>query len=374
LLVGACFARDTIGTKAIERPGFAPNRHLLLEPEITEVMINGPDRLFVERAGRMFAVDQFLSPTQLNLLVANLIEGSGRAVNHKSPMVDFRLEDGSRVNIVIAPVALGGPVVTIRKFTRSLRALAHLVSRGALTQRMATFLEIAVKARLNTLLAGGAGSGKTTMLGLLAGCIQPSERLVVIEDTAELELRQPHVVRMECKPPNLEGSGGIPLSELLKNALRMRPTRILVGEVRGEEAFEMLHAMSSGHDGTLAVLHASSPAHALARLEVMLLSRGLPMPSWAVQRMIARSVDLVVQFQLFPDGSRRVTHIAEVCSASDEEVQTRTLFEFRHTGFDEQGSVLGHFVSHGVHPKFEEKMRLYAGSHDLDALIAKEPA
>jgi pilus assembly protein CpaF len=355
---------------AFDLPGFAPIRHLLLDPEITEVMINGPRQIYIERHGCIEAIAPvFGNASQLQHLVANLIEGTGRAVNHTRPMADFRLDDGSRVNIVISPIALDGPIVTIRKFTKSLRSLGDMVLRGALEPRMASFLEIAIKSRLNIMFSGGTASGKTTMLGVLSRSIPESERVVVIEDTAELDLHRSHVVRLECRPPNVEGSGAVPLGELLKNALRMRPTRILVGEVRGDEAFEMLHAMASGHDGTLAVMHASSPAHAIARLELMILARGLAMPMWATQRMIANSLDLVLQFQLFSDGSRRLTNISEVGTVLDGEVQLHPLFEYMHEGFDESGRALGKFVTHGRRPAFESRMRLYGGDA-IDALLA----
>ena len=357
----------------VEKPGVRPIRHLLVDPEVTEIMINGPAQVFVERNGKMlFVPNVFQNPGQLEVLVDNLLAVTGRGVTARSPMVDFRLEDGSRVNIVIPPIALGGAIITIRKFTRSLRTIEDLVKHDTMTAAMATFLAYAVRARLNIIFAGGTGTGKTTTLGLLSAYIGEGERIVVIEDTAELDLPLPHVVRLECRPPNIEGAGSIALGELLKNSLRMRPTRILVGEIRGEEAFEMLHAMTSGHDGSMAVLHSSSPAHAIGRLEMMLLSRGLPLPLWAIQKQIASSVDIIVQHAIGHDGVRRVTHIAEVVDVKDDQVRLRNIFEYKLAGYTEDGQEVGTFVSGETKPKFYEKLHLVGGPQ-IDALFGGPP-
>ncbi len=354
----------------IDKPAVFPIRHLLRDPEVTEIMLNGPHQVFVEKGGMMRPLPPvFADAQQMFGLVDNLIANTGRAVNAKSPMVDFRLDDGSRVNIVIAPVAIGGPVITIRKFTRALRTFEDLIARGTLTRRMADFLEAAVHARLNIIFSGGTGTGKTTTLGLLCNVMDKSERIVVIEDTAELDLQLPHCVRLECRPPGIEGAGGATLGELLKNSLRMRPTRILVGEIRGEEAFEMLHAMSSGHDGSMAVMHASSPLHAIARLELMLLARGLPLPLWAIQRQIATSVDLVIQHAIMKDGVRRVTHIAEVAGVSEDQVILSGLFEYRLAGYAADGSAVGGFIANGARPKFMDKLKLAVGPARADELL-----
>jgi pilus assembly protein CpaF len=355
----------------LERPGVQAIKHLLLDPEISEIMINGSRFLFVERGGVMQQLHPvFTSKQQLDLLVENLVALTGRAVNAKQPFVDFRMPDGARVNVVISPVALDGPVITIRKATRTLRTLDDLVARGTLTDRMAFFLFTCVRARLNILFSGGTASGKTTTLGMLSAYIPEGERIVVIEDTAELELRQPHVVRMECRPPNLEGAGAITLSDLLRNSLRMRPTRIIVGEVRGEEAFDMLNAMSSGHDGCLAVIHASSPSHAVARLEMMVLTRGLPLPVWSIQRQIAGALHVVVQHSLLSDGTRRITKITEVVGAKDDHVQLRDLFVFEQHGYDAMGVVQGGFRCTGEHPAFLDALRMLGGDGVLQSLEA----
>jgi pilus assembly protein CpaF len=358
----------------IDKPAVLPIRHLLRDPEITEILLNGPKQVFVERGGVMREIAPLFPDEQaMFALIDNLLAGTGRAVNAKSPMVDFRLDDGSRVNVVIAPVALGGPVITIRRFTHALRRMEDLVARGTLTPRMADFLITAVKARLNVVFSGGTGTGKTTTLGIMAAHVEQGERVVVIEDTAELDLALPHVVRLECRPPGIADAAGATLGELLKNSLRMRPSRILVGEVRGEEAFEMLHAMSSGHDGSMAVMHASSPMHAVARLELMLLSRGLPLPLWAIQRQIATSIDLVIQHAILKDGVRRVTHVAEVAGVANDQVVLQNLFEYRLQGYGRDGRAIGGFVSNGIRPKFYDKLRLVIGAQ-ADALLAAGPA
>lgn len=357
----------------IDKPGVQPLRPLLEDAAVTEIMINGPDQIFVERDGRMVEVPSvFTHPSELDLLVDNLVVAAGRGVNTRTPMVDFRMDDGSRVNICIAPVALQGPAVTIRKFTHSVKTLGDLVRRDTLTRRMADFLSCAVRARLNIVFSGGTGSGKTTTLGILATRIAAGERVVVIEDTAELDLPLSHCVRLECRQANSEGSGAITLADLLKNSLRMRPNRILVGEIRGDEAFEMLHAMTSGHDGSMGVLHASSPAHAIARLELMLLSKGLQLPLWAIQKQISSSIDLVLQHQIMQDGVRRITHISEVNRAEGSEVVLEPLFEYRLEGYAADGLAVGEFIATGTRPACYGKLRLVAGA-DVDALLAPGP-
>ncbi|MCC6163603.1 MAG: CpaF family protein [Acidobacteria bacterium] len=356
--------------RLIDKPGLAPIRPLLDDPSVTEIMINGPQQVFVEREGRMQEVPSvFATPAQLDLLVDNLVVASGRGVSARTPMADFRMEDGSRVNVCIAPVSLQGSAVTIRKFTHAVRTLRDLIDRGTLTWGMAEFLSCAVRARLNIVFAGGTGSGKTTTLGILANEIRGGERVVVIEDTAELDLAVRHCVRLEARRANAEGAGAISLGDLLRNSLRMRPTRIIVGEIRGEEAFEMVHAMTSGHDGSMAVLHASTPAHAIARLELMLLSKGLEMPLWAIQRQISNSVDLVLQHHIMQDGVRRITDITEVSRVEDGQVVLEPLFTYRLDGYDKDGRAVGEFVASGRRPKFFDKLKLVAGS-STDAILA----
>ena len=358
--------------RIIDKPGLAPIRSLLEDPAVTEIMINGPQQLFVERDGRMIELPTpFSQPSQLDLLIDNLVVGAGRGVNARTPMLDFRMEDGSRVNVCIAPVSLQGPAVTIRKFTHAVRTLQDLVHRGTLTVQMAEFLACAVRARLNIVFAGGTGSGKTTTLGIVANQVAPAERVLVIEDTAELDLAIRHCVRLESRRPNAEGAGAITLGDLLKNSLRMRPTRIIVGEIRGDEAFDMVHAMTSGHDGSMAVLHASSPDHAVTRLELMLLSKGLALPLWAIQKQIVASVDLIVQHEIMQDGVRRVTHVCEVSRVEDGQVVLEPLFTYQLAGYGADGRAVGRFVAHGRQPKFHQKLRLVAGA-SADAMLAAE--
>lgn len=358
--------------KLLDKPGVAPIRSLLEDPAVTEIMINGPWQVFVERGGRMEEVSGvFADAAQLDLLVDNLVVSAGRGVNARTPMVDVRMDDGSRVNICIAPVSLQGAAVTIRKFTHAVRSLRDLVSQGTMTWKMAEFLSCAVRARLNIVFSGGTGSGKTTTLGILANEIRSGERVVVIEDTAELDLAVRHCVRLESRRANNEGAGAITLGDLLRNSLRMRPTRILVGEIRGDEAFEMIQAMTSGHDGSMAVLHASSPAHAIARLEMMLVSKGLDLPLWAIQKQIGTSVDLVLQHQIMQDGVRRLTHVCEIGLTPDGQVGVEPLFEYRLDGYDAAGRAVGAFASLGHRPRFYEKLRLVAGA-GVDAMLAAE--
>ena len=266
-----------------DSPAVRPIRRFLLDPEISEIMINGPERIYVERQGKMELLPlRFRDAEQLEQLVARLLEPTGRSISTTAPYADFRLPDGSRVNVIIPPIALNGAVITIRKFGRQFRKPSDLIAAGALSQRMAYLLGAAVKGKLNVIFSGATGTGKTTALAVLSGHIDESERIITIEDTAELQLQQKHVVSLECRPPNQEGRGTITMAELVRNALRMRPTRIIVGEVRGDEAVDMLQAIATGHEGCLAVLHASSPADAVSRLEMMVLSRGLQMPMWAI--------------------------------------------------------------------------------------------
>ncbi len=314
-------------------------------------MINGPEQVFVEKRGLLQSVESpFRNKGELQALVDALVLPSGRSVTAMQPFVDLRMADGSRVNIVIAPVALDGPVVTIRRATPKLSQMADLVRLGTITEDLAYFCYLAIRARLNIVFSGASGSGKTTLLALMSSYIPEGERIVVIEDTAELTLAQSHVVRLECRPPNIEGAGAIPLAHLLRNTFRMRPNRIIVGEVRGPEAVEMLQAMTSGHDGCLAVLHAGTPRDAIARLEMMVLSRGLSLPVWAIQRQIGEAVDVVIQLALMNDGSRRVTHVTEVgFDPKGPAVTLRDLFTFDHAA-----KAIG---STGTVPAFIDRLR-----------------
>ena len=342
----------------LDHPALEPIRGLLLDPEVTEIMINGPSRVFVERHGVMEPYPLELgNEQQLQLLIGALLRPTGRSVSASAPYVDFRLPDGSRGNVIIPPLAVDGPAVTIRKFTRQLTKAADLIRVGTLSKRMAHLLGAAVKGRANIIFSGATGSGKTTTLQILSRYIPESERIITIEDTAELNLQQQHVVRLECRRANVEGKGGVTLSQLLRNALRMRPTRIIVGEIRGEEAVDMLQAISSGHEGCLAVLHASSPLDAISRLEMMSLSRGLMLPLWAIHKQIAAAIDLIVQHDQLTDGTRKITRITECAGVESDRVVLRDLFEYRRLRADESGREIGEWISSGGEPRFLRKLQ-----------------
>ena len=357
-----------------DHQAYKPIRHLLVDPEITEIMINGPKQIFVERKGKMEMLDEgFGDARQLNFMIERMLEPTGRSISTATPFVDLRLPDGARVNVAIPPIALDGATVTIRKFTQSIASVADLVAVGTLSERMAQLLCAAVEGRANIVFSGATGTGKTTTLGILSNYIPESERIITIEDTAELQLQQKNVVRMECRRANQEGAGEIDLSQLVRNALRMRPTRILVGEVRGAEALDMLQAILTGHEGCLAVLHASTPVHAVSRLEMMSMSSGLQLPLWSIRKQIASAIDLIVQHELLPDGSRKVTYITEVCDVEGEHLTLRDLYEYRAGDPGADGREPGGWVCSGEKPDFLPKCtkngvnipeRLYAAGTD----------
>ena len=339
-----------------DHPAVEPIRDLMLDPEVTEIMINGPDQVYVERHGVMEPhALQFRDEEALYLLVGALLQPQGRSVSPSAPYVDFRLPDGSRGNVIVPPLAVNGPVVTIRKFTKQIAAVADLMRVGTLSKRMAHLLAAAVMGRANILFSGATGTGKTTTLGVLSRYIPDTERIITIEDTAELQLQQKHVVRLECRRANMEGKGGVTLSDLVKNSLRMRPTRIIVGEIRGDEAVDMLQAISSGHQGCLAVLHASSPLDAVSRLEMMSLSRGLMLPLWAIHKQIASAIDLIVQHEFLTDGTRKITRITELAGVEGEGIVLHDLVGYRRHGADKAGRETGEWVWSGVEPRFLRK-------------------
>jgi pilus assembly protein CpaF len=342
----------------LDHPALEPLRDLLVDPEVTEIMINGPGQVFVERRGVMQLVALTFSDAQhLDLVVGALLQPSGRSVTSSSPYVDFRLPDGSRGNVIVPPLAVDGPVVTIRRFTKSVASPADLLKAGTLSKHMAHLLAAAVRAKANIIFSGATGTGKTTTLGIFSRFIPENERIVTIEDTAELQLQQKHVVRLECRHANIEGKGAVTLSQLVRNALRMRPTRIIVGEIRGDEALDMLQAISSGHQGCLAVLHAGSPVDAVSRLEMMSLSRGLMLPLWAIHKLIGSAIDLFVQHDFGTDGTRRITRITECGGVEGEQVVLRDLFRFERRGAGESGRETGEWVCDGLEPRFLGKCR-----------------
>jgi pilus assembly protein CpaF len=337
--------------------GYGPIQSLLDDPEVSEVMVNAPNRVYVEKKGKLVLSDaQFLSDEHVLQVIEKIVAPLGRRIDESSPMVDARLPDGSRVNAVIPPLALKGPSITIRKFAKIPITVENLVEWGTLSKPMALFLEACVKARLNVVVSGGTGSGKTTTLNILSSFIPDDERIVTIEDAAELQLRQDHVVSLETRPPNIEGKGEISIRHLVKNSLRMRPDRIVVGECRGGEALDMLQAMNTGHDGSLTTGHANSPRDMVARLETMVMMSGMELPVKAIREQIASAVDLIVQVSRLKDGARKITHITEVQGMEGDVVVLQDIFLFRQTGLTEEGKVIGRALSTGIRPKFYDRL------------------
>jgi pilus assembly protein CpaF len=341
-----------------EALGLGPLEPYLADETVSEIMVNGPNQVYVEREGRLERVEKAFSSAQAVLaVIERIVAPLGRHVDESSPLVDARLRDGSRVNAIIAPLALKGPCVTIRKFKRELLTMEHLIGFGTLTPPMARFLDTCVKVRRNVVVSGGTGSGKTTLLNILSGCIPEEERIVTIEDAAELQLAQEHWIQLESRPPNIEGKGQITIRDLVRNALRMRPDRIVVGECRGGEALDMLQAMNTGHDGSLTTLHANSTRDALARMETMVLMSGMDLPVRAIREQIASAVHLVIQQTRFADGSRKVTAISEVSGMEMDVITMQDIFQFQQEGFDEQGAVVGRFVPTGFVPRFYDDLQ-----------------
>ncbi len=341
-----------------EALGLGPLEELLRDPDVSEIMVNGIDQVYMERGGKIVLTDhRFLTEDQLRAIIERIVAPLGRRIDEKSPMVDARLEDGSRVNAIIRPLAIDGPSVTIRKFSKTPLTVADLIRFGAFTPQMAQFFEASVLARQNVVISGGTGSGKTTFLNVLSSFIPADERIVTIEDSAELQLPQEHVVRLESRPPNIEGEGAVTIRDLVRNSLRMRPDRIVVGECRAGEALDMLQAMNTGHDGSLTTVHANTPRDALSRLETMSLMAGLDLPSRAIREQIGSAVDLVFQQTRLSDGSRRVTHVSEVTGREGDVFTMADIFLFKQTGLTPENKVLGQFVPTGMIPKFIETLQ-----------------
>ena len=342
-----------------EMLGLGPIEPLLKDDSVTEIMINGPKKIFVERLGKLTLTDvQFHNDAHLMNIIERILTPIGRRVDEASPLVDARLKDGSRVNAIIPPLALLGPCVTIRKFAKKPFSVENLIAFNTMSEKMAMFLRACVKARVNVLVSGGTGSGKTTTLNVLSSFIPNDERIVTIEDAAELRLQQEHVVTLESRPANLEGKGQIAIRDLVKNALRMRPDRIIVGEVRGGEALDMLQAMNTGHDGSLTTAHANTPRDALTRLETMVLMSGLDLPVRAIREQIASAIDVVLQQSRIRDGSRKVTYITEVQHMEGNTITTQDIFRYVQTGIDEDGKSVGHFEPTGLQPNFLDKFMM----------------
>jgi pilus assembly protein CpaF len=337
--------------------GFGPINPLLLDEEVSEVMVNGPKQVYCERKGKLVLTSiQFRDDEHVMSVIEKIVAPIGRRIDESSPMVDARLPDGSRVNAIIPPLALNGPTITIRKFSKDPFQIEDLVNFGTLTADMATFLDACVKARLNIFVSGGTGSGKTTTLNVLSNFIPDDERIVTIEDAAELQLGQDHVVSLESRPSNIEGKGAITIRDLVKNSLRMRPDRVVIGEVRGSEALDMLQAMNTGHDGSLATGHSNSPRDMISRLETMVLLGGVDLPIKAIREQISGALDLIIQQSRLKDGSRKITNITEVQGMEGDIIVLQDIFNFVQEGVNEKGKIIGRLVPTGVRPKFYEKL------------------
>jgi pilus assembly protein CpaF len=339
--------------------GLGPIEPLLHDPEISDILVNTFRQVFVERRGKLELTNvTFRDDQHLRVIIDRIVSRVGRRVDEASPYVDARLPDGSRVNAIIPPLSIDGPVLSIRRFAVKALTMQDFINYGTVSEPMALVLQGVIKARLNVLISGGTGSGKTTTLNILSGYIPPDERIVTIEDSAELQLQQPHVVRLETRPPNIEGKGQVAARDLVRNALRMRPDRIVVGEVRGEEVLDMLQAMNTGHDGSLTTLHANSARDALTRLETLMQMSGISLPDKAMREQIASAIDVIVQVSRLSDGRRKIMSVSEITGMEGNVVTMQDVFAFKRTGVGENGQVLGQFASTGIRPRFIDKLRI----------------
>ena len=354
--------------------GYGPIDRFLQDPGITEVMVNGPKTVYIERRGKIERADvQFVDEDHLRRTIDKIVTEVGRRIDEASPMVDARLPDGSRVNAVIHPIAIGGPYLTIRRFSKEPYTAEDLINFGSLTPQVAHFLDACVRGQLNTVVSGGTGTGKTTLLNVLSSFIPDLDRIVTIEDAKELRLVQEHVCSLEARPPNVEGQGEVKIRELVRNSLRMRPDRVIVGEARGAEALDMLQAMNTGHDGSLTTVHANSPRDALARIETMTLMGGIELPVRAIREQMASALDLIVHISRLRDGSRRITNVCEVLGMEGDTIVLQDIYAFDFgMGVDEQGRFLGRLKSTGIRPNFSERLA-DAGVHLEPELFTLEP-
>jgi pilus assembly protein CpaF len=338
--------------------GLGPLEPLLKDPTISDILVNSHDTIYIERRGKIEPTNvRFKDDEHLMRVIERIVSSVGRRIDESSPMVDARLQDGSRVNAIIPPLSIDGPVLSIRRFGADPLRMASLIENKALTKDVADMMQMVVSARLNVLISGGTGAGKTTLLNALSAFIPENERIVTIEDSAELQLQQPHVVRLETRPPNIEGRGEVTQRDLVRNALRMRPDRIVIGEVRGGEAIDMLQAMNTGHDGSLTTIHANTPRDALSRLETMIQMTGMRLSDRAMRQQIASAINLVLQVARLSDGSRRVTSISEITGMEGETITMQEIFQYERTGVDSQGQVLGRFRPTGIRPRFAERLK-----------------
>jgi pilus assembly protein CpaF len=348
--------------------GLGPLEPLLRDDDVTDIMVNGRDHVYVEKHGRLHETGiHFHDDQHLMLIIDRIVSQVGRRVDESSPMVDARLRDGSRINAIIPPLAIDGPSLSIRRFGKKRYSIADLLAKGSISPEMVSLLQAVVKARLNLLVCGGTGSGKTTMLNCLSSFVPSDERIVTIEDSAELLLQQTHVVRLETRPPNLEGKGEVTARELVRNTLRMRPDRIIVGEVRGAEVFDMLQAMSTGHDGSIATIHANSSRECLGRLEMMMLLSGFSIPQRAMRQQVASAINIIVHVARLADGSRRMMKISEVTGMEGEAIMMQDLFEFVHTETDANGKVCGHYRPTGIRSAYAQ--RIERAGYKLESVL-----
>lgn len=340
-----------------ELVGLGPLEPLLRDPDINDILINGHENCFVEKKGKLQQIHvPFKDEAHLLHVINKIVVAVGRRIDESQPMCDARMLDGSRFNAAIRPIGVDGPLVSIRKFSKNKLPLSKLVEFGALTEPMAQVMAAAVNARITTIISGGTGTGKTTMLNALSAFISEDERLITIEDAAELQLQQPHVARMETRPPNVEGQGEIKQRDLVKNALRMRPDRVILGECRGEEAFDMLQAMNTGHEGSMATIHANTPRDAISRLEQMLGMTGMPMTVQSIRNQISNAIGLIIQLTRLSDGKRKITSVAEITGMEGEVIQMQEIYKFVRTGITEEGDILGHYEATGIRPRFLEEL------------------
>ena len=364
--------RDRLGEEILDEIfGLGPLEPLMKDPEVSDILVNTYDSVFIEKDGKLFKTDiKFQDDRHLLQVIDRIVSGVGRRIDDSSPMVDARLPDNSRVNAIIPPLAVDGPHLSIRRFKRDVLSDEDLLKKKTFTEPMLTLLQAIVKARLNVLISGGTGAGKTTLLNVLSSHIPEDERIVTIEDSAELQLRQPHVVRLETRPANVEGRGEVAQRGLVMNALRMRPDRIILGEVRGSEAVDMLQAMNTGHDGSLTTLHANSPRDALARLQTLVAMANLNLPEKAVRAQMASALDVVIQVSRLSDGTRKITSICEIVGMEGDVITMQDLFIFEREGLGEDGAVLGRFRPTGIRPKFADALQ--ARGIELPGLVFVE--
>ncbi len=370
-LAGSLLAQEETPLSAIERErlihevrhelfGLGPLEQLLADTSISDILVNSPYNIYIERRGKLERTNiEFKDNEHLMRVIERIVSSVGRRIDESSPMVDARLKDGSRVNAIIPPLSLDGPVLSIRRFGAEPLRMPRLIENQALTADMASMFDMCVNSRLNILISGGTGAGKTTLLNALSAYIPENERIVTIEDSAELQLQQPHVVRLETRPPNIEGKGEVTQRDLVRNALRMRPDRIVIGEVRGGEAIDMLQAMNTGHDGSLTTIHANSSRDALSRLETMIQMTGMRLSDRAMRQQIASAINMVVQVARLSDGTRRITSISEITGMEGDTITMQEVFTYERKGIDKDGRVIGRFRPTGVRPRFAERLKVY---------------